>query len=229
MVASATLRPAALLVKAVTTLDVLSGGRPGSASGRHQQAEADGMGVPFPPSPTGSTRWRTLRLARRMWSGDDAPFDGHRFHAARPIGSPAPTTAPHPPILIGGIGERRTLRLVARYADACNLPDVADGGDLIRHKLAVLAEHCARRGTTVRRDREDREHAAGAGRTGRRLRRTRRRARRARTRPPGRAHPWAVDRRDARRPRQPRSRPSRDIPTAAPARAVAADHAGARP
>jgi alkanesulfonate monooxygenase SsuD/methylene tetrahydromethanopterin reductase-like flavin-dependent oxidoreductase (luciferase family) len=69
--------------------------------------------------------------------------------ADRPIGSPAPRTSPHPPILIGGTGEAKTLRLVARYADACNLPDVPDGGELIRHKLSVLARHCAAEGRSM--------------------------------------------------------------------------------
>jgi alkanesulfonate monooxygenase SsuD/methylene tetrahydromethanopterin reductase-like flavin-dependent oxidoreductase (luciferase family) len=148
LVASVTLRPAALLVKAVTTLDVLSHGRAwfGIGAGYHQ-AEADAMGVELP-----AVRDRfdaledALLLARQMWSGDDTPLDGHLLHAGRPIGSPSPMTAPHPPILIGGSGERRTLRLVARHADACNLPDVGDGGGLIRHKLAVLADHCVTEG-----------------------------------------------------------------------------------
>jgi alkanesulfonate monooxygenase SsuD/methylene tetrahydromethanopterin reductase-like flavin-dependent oxidoreductase (luciferase family) len=144
MVASVTLRPAALLVKAVTTLDVLSHGRAWFGIGAgYQQADADAMGVALPAvGERFDALEDALQLARRMWSADDTPFDGHRLHAGRPIGSPVPTTAPHPPILIGGTGERRTLRLVARYADACNLPDVPDGGELIRHKLAVLAEHC---------------------------------------------------------------------------------------
>ena len=144
MVASATLRPAALLVKAVTTLDVLSGGRAWFGIGAgYQQAEADAMGVPMPPVVDRFAALEdVLQLAGRMWSGDDTPFDGHQFRAGRPIGSPVPTSTPHPPILIGGGGERRTLRLVARYADACNLPDVGDGGHLIRRKLGVLADHC---------------------------------------------------------------------------------------
>jgi len=148
MVASATLRPAPLLIKAVTTLDVLSGGRAWFGIGAgYLQAEADAMGVPFPGI---AERFEvledTLRLARHMWTGDDAPFTGHRLDAARPVGSPRPSTRPHPPILVGGSGEKRTLPLVARYADACNLPDVPDGGALIRRKLTVLAEHCATEG-----------------------------------------------------------------------------------
>jgi alkanesulfonate monooxygenase SsuD/methylene tetrahydromethanopterin reductase-like flavin-dependent oxidoreductase (luciferase family) len=148
MVASATLRPAAVLVKAVTTIDVLSHGRAWFGIGAgYQQAEADAMGVPLPAvGDRFDTLEDTLQLARRMWSGDATPFNGRRVHAGHPIGNPAPTTIPHPPILIGGSGERRTLRLVARHADACNLPDVGDSGEFIRHKLAILAAHCATEG-----------------------------------------------------------------------------------
>jgi alkanesulfonate monooxygenase SsuD/methylene tetrahydromethanopterin reductase-like flavin-dependent oxidoreductase (luciferase family) len=135
-------------VKAVTSLDVLSHGRAWFGIGAgYLQAEADAMGVPLPAV---AERFEALedavQLALRMWSGDETTFDGHRVHARRPIGSPTPTTVPHPPIIIGGSGERRTLRLVARYADACNLPDVGDGGEFVRHKLAVLAEHCTAEG-----------------------------------------------------------------------------------
>ena len=151
MVASATMRPPAVLVKAVTTLDVLSGGRAwlGIGAGYNQQ-EADDMGFVLPPT-AARFEWLedTLMLARQMWNGDDSAFAGHRVDAARPIGRPLPVTAPHPPILIGGMGETKTLPLVARYADACNLPDVPDGGTLIRHKLAVLAKHCIAEGRTV--------------------------------------------------------------------------------
>jgi F420-dependent oxidoreductase-like protein len=148
MVTAVTARAPALLVKAVTTLDVLSGGRAwlGIGAGYHQQ-EADDMGLSLPP--TGERfDWLedTLQLARQMWAGDEAPFVGRRARAGRPIGRPAPRSSPHPPILIGGTGETRTLRLVARYGDACNLPDVPDGGTLIRHKLSVLAAHCEAEG-----------------------------------------------------------------------------------
>lgn len=145
MVTAVTFRPPALLVKAVTTLDVLSGGRAwlGIGAGYHQ-AEAEMMGVPLPPTAERFERLaETLRLARQMWAGDDTAFDGVHHRPTRPTNRPAAITAPHPPILVGGMGEQKTLRLVARYADACNLFDIPDGGTTIRRKLAVLAEHCA--------------------------------------------------------------------------------------
>lgn len=150
MVSAVTYRPPALLVKAVTTLDVLSGGRAwmGIGAGYHQ-AEAEMLGLPLPPI---GERYEhledTLRIALRMWSGDDSTFEGARHKLARPVSGPSPVSSPHPPILIGGAGERRTLPLVARYAQACNLFDIPDGGATIRRKLAVLAEHCEAAGTS---------------------------------------------------------------------------------
>jgi F420-dependent oxidoreductase-like protein len=153
MVSAATYRSPALLVKAVTTVDVLSGGRAwlGIGAGYHED-EARRMGLFLPPTAERFERLEeTLRLALQMWEGDDAPFEGAHHRLDRPINSPQAPSRPHPPILIGGMGERKTLRLVARYADACNLFDIPDGGATITRKLAVLAEHC----TTVGRRYED--------------------------------------------------------------------------
>lgn len=141
-VTGVTFRPPAILIKAVTTLDVLSGGRAwlGVGAGYHLE-EAQAMGLPLP-----ATRDRfeyledTLRLAMQMWSGDAAPFEGTHFRLDRPVSSPAPIRRPR--ILIGGTGEKKTLRLVAQYGDACNVFDIPDGGATIKHKLGVLARHC---------------------------------------------------------------------------------------
>jgi F420-dependent oxidoreductase-like protein len=144
MVTGVTFRPPALLVKAVTTLDVLSGGRAwlGIGAGYHGP-EADAMGLPLPPVAERFERLEeTLQIAARMWAGDDAPFAGRHYRLERATGSPPPMQRPHPPVLIGGTGERKTLRLVARYADACNLFDIPDGGRAVTRKLAVLARHC---------------------------------------------------------------------------------------
>jgi F420-dependent oxidoreductase-like protein len=144
MVTGVTYRPPALLIKAVTTLDVLSGGRAwlGVGAGYHEE-EARAMGLPLPPVGERFERLEeTLRLAAQMWSGDEAPFAGKHYRLERPLLSPPPVRQPHPPILIGGMGERRTLRLVARFADACNLFDIPDGERTITRKLAVLGQHC---------------------------------------------------------------------------------------
>ena len=145
MVSPAALRPPALLVKTVTTLDVLSGGRAwlGIGAGYHAE-EAQALDLPLPPLAERFERLEeTLQIATRMWAGDETPFEGQHYRLRHPVDSPGPAQRPHPPILIGGAGERRTLRLVARYADACSLPDIPDGGRTVRHKLAVLAGHCA--------------------------------------------------------------------------------------
>jgi F420-dependent oxidoreductase-like protein len=148
MVTGVTFRPPALLVKAVTSLDVLSGGRAwlGIGAGYHGE-EADAMGLPLPPVAERFERLEeTLQVAARMWAGDESPFAGRHYRLQRPVGSPLPLRRPHPPVLLGGAGERRTLRLVARYADACNLFDIPDGGRTVRHKLEVLARHCQEAG-----------------------------------------------------------------------------------
>jgi F420-dependent oxidoreductase-like protein len=144
MVSAVTFRPASMLIKAVTTLDVLSGGRAWLGIGAgYQEDEARAMALPLPPIAERFERLEdTLRLARQMWSGDRSPFQGRHYRLELPICSPPPLRRPHPPILIGGMGERKTLRLVAEYADACNLFDIPDGGQTIRHKLDVLRRHC---------------------------------------------------------------------------------------
>ena len=144
MVTNASLRPAALLIKTVTTLDVLSEGRAwlGIGAGYHEE-EAEAMGFDLPPVADRYERLEeTLQLAAQMWAGDTSAFAGKHLRLQRPIGNPQPLTAPRPPILIGGMGEQKTLRLVARYADACNLGDIPDGGRTVTHKLGVLAGHC---------------------------------------------------------------------------------------
>ena len=142
MVTGVTFRPAALLLKAVTTVDVLSRGRAwlGIGAGYHAE-EAEALGLPLPEQ---RERFgileETLALARQMWAGDRTPFSGTHLRLADPVASPLP--ARRPPVLIGGMGEQRTLRLVARYAEACNLFDIPDGGQTLRHKLGVLRQRC---------------------------------------------------------------------------------------
>lgn len=137
-----------VLIKTVTTLDVLSGGRAILGIGASWSAnEAQGLGIPFPPL---GERFEQLEevlvIARQMWSGDESPYTGRHFTLDRPLNSPNTLQRPGPPILIGGSGERRTLRLVAKYADACNLFDIPGATGVMRHKLAVLRDHCAAEG-----------------------------------------------------------------------------------
>ncbi|MFW9991172.1 MAG: LLM class F420-dependent oxidoreductase [Candidatus Odinarchaeota archaeon] len=131
------------LVKAVTTLDVLSGGRAYFGVGAAWfEREAIGLGFPFPPIKERFERLEeTLQIAKHMWSGKKEPFKGKHYQLAEPISSPQPLSSPHPPILIGGSGEKKTLYLVAKYADACNLFTYG-GTDVIRCKLKVLRKHC---------------------------------------------------------------------------------------
>jgi F420-dependent oxidoreductase-like protein len=143
MVTAATFRAPALLIKTVTTLDVLSAGRAWLGIGAgYNGDEARAMGLFLPDTAERFTRMtELLRLARQMWNGDETPFRGEYLDLEHPVGSPRPVTTP--PVLIGGTGERRTLRLVAEYGDACNLFDVPDGGAAIRRQLSVLDRHCA--------------------------------------------------------------------------------------
>ncbi len=133
-----------LLAKIVTTLDVLTGGRAflGIGAGWNQQ-ESLGLGVPFPPLAERFERLEeTLRICLQMWQGDETPFHGRHYDLERPLNSPQSLRRPHPPIMVGGSGERKTLRLVARYADACNLFP----GPEVGHKLEVLRRYCEEEG-----------------------------------------------------------------------------------
>lgn len=132
-----------LLIKTATTLDVLSGGRAYLGIGAAwYDREARGLGVPYPST---ADRFvlleETLQLAHHMWTGDRAAFRGTMVSADEPLSSPQPLSQPHPPILIGGGGEKKTLRLVARFADACNL-FARMGEDSLRGKLEILRQHC---------------------------------------------------------------------------------------
>jgi F420-dependent oxidoreductase-like protein len=147
MVSGVHFRHPAVLVKAVTTLDVLSGGRAalGIGSG-HYEEEARGLGIPFPPQ---RERFEMLeeavQIALRMWSGesgDERPFEGKHYRLGRPLNLPQSLTRPHPPIMIAGDGEQKTLRLVARYANACSLRPSPE----IPRKLDVLRRHCETEG-----------------------------------------------------------------------------------
>jgi F420-dependent oxidoreductase-like protein len=133
-----------ILAKTVTTLDVLSGGRAWLGIGAAwNDEESRGLGIPFPPVAERFERLEeTLQICRQMWRGDESPYAGQHYQLERPLNSPQALSSPHPPVMIGGSGERKTLRLVARYADACNL---FPGPDLPR-KLDVLRDHCEAEG-----------------------------------------------------------------------------------
>jgi alkanesulfonate monooxygenase len=133
-------REPGLLAKIVTTLDVLSGGRAWLGIGAAwNQEESRGLGLPFPPTAERFERLEeALQICLQMWSDNDGPYDGKHYHLERTLNSPQSLRRPHPPILIGGGGEKKTLRLVAQYAQACNL----FGGPELEHKLDVLRGHC---------------------------------------------------------------------------------------
>ncbi len=130
-----------ILVKTVTTLDVLSSGRAYFSIGAAwNEQEAKGLGTPFPPI---GVRFElleeALQIAKQMWSADNGPYHGKHNHLEETLCSPQPLSRPHPPILIGGGGEKKTLRLVAQYADACNL---FGPPETVSAKLAILKQHC---------------------------------------------------------------------------------------
>lgn len=146
LVSGVTYRHPGLLAKVVTTLDVLSGGRAmlGIGAAWYEREHA-GLGVPYPPTAQRFERLEeTLQICRQMWSGEDGAYDGQHYRLAETVCVPAPVRPGGPRILIGGAGEKKTLRLVARYADACNLFDL--GPEEVAHKIEVLDGHCASEG-----------------------------------------------------------------------------------
>ncbi|WP_214105129.1 LLM class F420-dependent oxidoreductase [Acrocarpospora catenulata] len=146
LVTGVTYRHPGLLAKIVTTLDVLSQGRAMLGLGAAwYDREHEGLGVPFPPLGERFERLEeTIQIVRQMWSDDDGPYDGAHYRLAETVNVPQPLQQPRPPILIGGTGEKKTLRLVAKYADACNI--FAMGPEVVRSKLDVLARHCENEG-----------------------------------------------------------------------------------
>jgi F420-dependent oxidoreductase-like protein len=141
LVTGVTYRHPAILAKTIATLDVLSGGRAELGIGAAwYEREHVGLGVPFPPTAERFERLEeALDICLQMWGPNDGAFNGKHYQLAETLCRPAPLSAPKPRILIGGSGERKTLRLVARYADACNL---FGGPDEIAPKLAILRRHC---------------------------------------------------------------------------------------
>jgi F420-dependent oxidoreductase-like protein len=143
LVTGVTYRHPGLLAKIVTTLDVLSGGRALLGIGASwYEREQRGLGVPVVPVAERFERLEeTLQICRQMWSDDDGPFEGRHYRLAETLCVPRPLSRPRPRIMVGGGGERKTLLLVARYADACNLFGTTPAE--VAHKLDVLRQHCA--------------------------------------------------------------------------------------
>jgi len=143
MVTGVVYRQPSVLLKMVNTLDILSGGRAyfGIGAAWYQQ-EAEGFGIPYPE--TGERfEWLedTLQLAHALWSGDETSFSGKRFSAPKITNNPRPLSEPHPRIIIGGSGPKKTLRMTAQYADACNLFE-ARGQEQLQQSLDTLKKHC---------------------------------------------------------------------------------------
>jgi alkanesulfonate monooxygenase len=139
-VTAAIYRQPGLLAKAMTTLDVLSHGRAWLGIGAAwNEEESIGLGLPFPPTAERFERLEeTLQICLQMWSDSDDPFTGKHYTLGRTLNSPQSVQRPHPPIMIGGTGEKKTLRMVAQYAQACNLFP----GPELERKLDVLRGHC---------------------------------------------------------------------------------------
>jgi F420-dependent oxidoreductase-like protein len=144
LVTGVTYRDPGLLAKQVTTLDVLSGGRAWLGIGAAWNGEESaGLGLHFPPTAERFERLEeAIQICLQMWTDGEGPYAGKHYQLGRTLNSPQSLARPHPPILIGGSGERKTLRFVAKYAQACNL----FGGPEVDHKLDVLRQHCANEG-----------------------------------------------------------------------------------
>ena len=142
LVTGVTYRHPGLLAKTVTTLDVVSGGRAELGIGAAwYEREHKGLGVPFPPTAERFERLEeTIQICLQMWSGKTGTFDGKHYQLAETLCSPLPVSQPRPRILIGGSGEKKTLRLVAQYADACN---IFGGPEDVAQKVDVLRRHCS--------------------------------------------------------------------------------------
>lgn len=136
-------RHPALVIKMVSTLDVLSGGRTyfgiGAAWYEH---EAKSLGMVFPPMKERFEQLEeTLKIAKHMWSGNTSAYEGKHFKLPYPVNNPQPLSKPHPPILIGGMGPKKTLRFVAQYGDACNFFG-GQGDEMLKERLEILRGHC---------------------------------------------------------------------------------------
>ncbi len=147
MVTGVVYRHPGILIKTITTLDVLSAGRAYLGIGAAwNEREARGLGVPFPPVKERFEQLEeTLQIAKQMWSANNGPYHGNHFQLTETLCSPQPLSKPHPPILIGGSGEKKTLRLVAQYADGCNF-FAAMGLAVVQSKLDILKGHCEKIG-----------------------------------------------------------------------------------
>lgn len=140
LVTGVTYREPGMLAKEVTTLDVLSGGRAGLGIGAAwNEEESRGLGLFFPPTAERFERLEeAIQICLQMWSGSEEPYDGTYYHLGRTLNSPQSISRPHPYLMVGGSGERKTLRLVAQYADACNI----FAGPDVQRKLDALKAHC---------------------------------------------------------------------------------------
>ena len=147
LVVGVTYRHPSILVKTATTLDVLSGGRSYFGVGAAWfEREHLGLGVPFPPLKERFERLEEmLQIAHQMWSGERGKFDGQYHHLAETINSPNSVQRPHPPIMIGGTGEQKTFKFIAKYADACNI-FTRDGVEYVKNKYDALRQRCEEEG-----------------------------------------------------------------------------------